>query len=364
MKTPLYDLHVASGARMAPFAGWDLPIQYAGILAEHCRTRAACSVFDTCHMGELELEGPSACADLDRLLTCDVASLAVGQCRYGYLLDERGGVLDDLTCYRVAPDRYWLVVNAGTHAQDAAWARARLSGTTRFEDLSARTAKLDVQGPASREAVERAFGAPLPDLGYFRFAELELAGRPCVVSRTGYTGEWGYELYFDAEAAAGFWKRLTGPGGAPPAGLGARDTLRLEMGYPLYGHELSAARTPVAAAGGAFISLGKDFTGRAAVERDLQAGPAQRLVGLRLATRRAARPPAAVRSGGRRVGVVTSGSFAPSLGTAVALAYVAAAVARPGTRLSVDAGAAQAEAEVVALPFYREGTARRPASRG
>jgi aminomethyltransferase len=346
---------------MTVFAGWDMPVRYAGILAEHAHTRGACSVFDTGHMGEFELRGPRAAADLERLLTLRVARLRDGQCRYGYLLDERGGVLDDLTCYRLGPERFWLVVNAGTRAADAEWVRARLSPDTSFEDLSARTAKLDVQGPASAAAFARAFGAPPPPLGYFRLAETALGGAPALVSRTGYTGEWGYELYVPADRAVACWRRLLGPGGAKPAGLGARDTLRLEMGYALYGHELSRERTPVAASGAAFVDPAKDFVGCEAVRRELDAGPAERLVGLALEGRRAARPPAGVCGpGGRRVGTVTSGSFAPSLGVAVALAYVEAALSAPGTRLEVETGGARVAATVTPLPFHRAGTARAP----
>jgi len=362
MKTPLYDAHVALGARMAPFAGWDMPIQYGGIIPEHLHTRARCGIFDTCHMGELELRGPTAEGDLECLLTTRVGDLAVGQCRYAYLLNERGGVLDDLTCYRFAPDRFWLVVNAGTRAADADWVRAHCSAGTIFEDRSDALAKLDVQGPLSRAVMERAFGVRWPDLGYFRFAELALDGVPCVVSRTGYTGEWGYELYFPAERAAAFWERLLAVPDAWPIGLGARDTLRLEMGYPLYGHELGPDRTPAGVAGGRFLELAKPFLGRDNVRAEIERGPRERLVGLRLAGRRAGRPGARVWADGRPVGTVTSGSFAPSVGAAVALAYVETQTAVVGSAVEIEAGDARLAAEVAELPFYRKGTARKLAT--
>ncbi len=357
MRTPLYDQHVRLGARIVPFAGWDMPVQYAGILAEHEATRTGCTVFDTCHMGEFEIAGPSAEADLERLLTQRVATIREGQCRYGYLLRDDGGVLDDLTCYRFGPDRFWLIVNAGTRPADADWVRARVSAGTEFRDLSEGTAKIDVQGPASRAVMEAAFALRLPDLGYFRFAALDLAGVPSVVSRTGYTGEWGYEVYFPAARAAEFWNRLLGAG-AVPAGLGARDTLRLEVGYPLYGHELSTERSPVAASRGAFMDRGKDFIGRAAVVRDLEAGCPRYLAGLRLDSRRAARAGDRVMAGGMEAGIVTSGSYAPSVGTAVAMAYVDGALASPGTPLAIESRGASLAAEVVALPFWTKGTAR------
>jgi len=357
MQTPLFAAHVALGARMAPFAGWDMPIQYAGILAEHEHTRRATSVFDICHMGELELRGPTALVDLEHLLTMPVATLAIGQCRYGYLLREDGGVLDDLTCYRLGPEHFWLVVNAGTRAQDAAWVWQHVAPTTQFSDLSDDIGKLDIQGPTARAATERALGVQLPDLGYFRFTGITLDGVPCLLSRTGYTGEFGYELYCPMKSVGAFWTKLLAGGEIKPAGLGARDTLRLEMGYALYGHELSLARTPAGASCGRYIQLTKDFTGKAAVAAELKQ-PRQVLVGLRLESKRAARAGDVVTTGDRTVGVVTSGSVAPSLGVAVAMAYVETAHAASGANLHVQVRGAPWAARVVDLPFYTAGSAR------
>ncbi|HOW96305.1 MAG TPA: glycine cleavage system aminomethyltransferase GcvT [Kiritimatiellia bacterium] len=357
-QTPLHDAHRQLGARMAPFGGWDMPIQYEGILQEHEDTRRRATVFDTCHMGEFALSGPGAQADLERLLTQSVATIPAGRCRYGFLLRDDGGVLDDLTCYRFGPDRFMLVVNAGTLDRDREWIRSHLSSGTRFADTSEATAKLDVQGPLSRQAMEKAFQTPMPDLPYFGFAETPLAGVPCLVSRTGYTGEWGYELYFPADRAREFWDRLLAVG-VKPAGLGARDTLRLEMGYPLYGHELTEDRTPAGASRGKYIDLTKDFIGGAAVAREIEGGTTALLAGLRLESRRAARAHDRVMKDGRAVGEVTSGSLAPSLGVAVALAYVAAPLAEVGTALAVESRGNLLPAAVTALPFYTEGTARR-----
>jgi len=357
MRTPLFAEHLALGARMAPFAGWDMPIQYTSILSEHDHTRRATSVFDICHMGEFEVDGPTALADLERLLTMPVASLAVGQCRYGYLLRDDGGVLDDLTCYRLGPERFWLVVNAGTRAQDAAWIREHLGAATRFVDRSDEIGKLDIQGPTARAATEQALGLRLPDLGYFRFAEITLLGVPCLLSRTGYTGEFGYELYCPAQTVNAFWTRLLAGGTIKPAGLGARDTLRLEMGYALYGHELTLARTPAGAARGRYIHSAKEFIGKPAVMAEL-AQPHQWLVGLRLASRRAARAGDLVLAQGQPVGTITSGSLAPSLGVAVALAYIDVALATPGQAVELQGRDAKLAATVVALPFYTAGTAR------
>ncbi len=358
-RTAIYEAHVKLGARMAPFGGWDMPIQYEGILAEHTWTRTAASLFDTCHMGEFDLQGPTAQADLERLLTQSVSSLALGQCRYGYLLRDDGGVLDDLTCYRRGPDHFMLCVNAGTCPQDAEWIRAHVSPSTRFTDLSPQTAKLDVQGPESRAAFEEAFGTQLPDLKYFRFTDVALAGVTCTLSRTGYTGEWGYEIFFPVGEAVRFWELLLGQGRIKPAGLGARDTLRLEMGYPLYGHELSMERTPIAASRGQYVDLKKNFIGHEAVRRDLEKGVLRYLAGLQLESRRAARAGDKVVADGREVGIVTSGSVAPSLGVAVAMAYVDRELCAAGQKLGIDAHGALLPATVVDLPFYKNGTARK-----
>lgn len=359
LRTPLYERHLALRARMAPFAGWDMPIQYEGILAEHKRTREDVTVFDICHMGEFDLRGPTAQADLERLVTQNVATIAVGQTRYGFLCNDAGGVIDDLTVYRRAADHFMLVVNAGTRPGDLAWITARLSPGTVFTDLSDDTAKLDVQGPNSRAALERIFGNALPDLKYFRFADVPVGGVPMTVSRTGYTGEFGYELYFPAAQAGAVWDRLLA-GGIKPAGLGARDTLRLEVGYPLYGHELNATLTPVAATRGSFIDATKDFIGKPAIVRDLAAGCPRYLCGIVLEGKQAARADAKVLDPqGGEIGIVTSGSIAPNLDRAVALAYVDAAHTAPGTRLALDIRGKAVPGEVVKVPFYQGGTARK-----
>jgi aminomethyltransferase len=358
MQTPLYEAHRALHARMAPFAGWDMPIQYAGILAEHEHTRKHASIFDVCHMGEFDIRGPRAEADLERLVTCRISTIKDGQCRYGFLLQEDGGVLDDLTVYRRDAEHFFLVVNAGTREGDAEWIRAHLSDGTTFTDLSTATAKLDVQGPHARDELEQALCTRLPDLGYFRFADGDLAGTPCTISRTGYTGEWGYEFYFPATEARRTWDFLLENSGIKPAGLGARDTLRLEVGYALYGHELSAQHSPVACTRGMFIDRSKDFIGKEAVVRDLDEGVPRYLVGLQLETRRAARAHDKVLSAGKVVGEVTSGAPAPSLGVAVALAYVDRDLCEPGQALELDVRGTPLKAQVVELPFYKEGSAR------
>lgn len=354
-KTPLHAQHVELGARMGEFGGWDMPIQYAGILQEHEQTRAKASVFDICHMGEFGISGQTALHDLEKLLTCNIQTLETGQVRYGYMLNDAGGVIDDLTCYRLAADHYMLVVNAGTAEKDAEWIKKHISAETKFTDLSPSTAKLDVQGPKSREVLEAVFGGKLPELGYFRCQTL---GIGWLLSRTGYTGEWGYEIYLPNNAVvSNLWKKLVGHDLCEPAGLGARDTLRLEMGYPLYGHELSESRTPVATSRGAFINMDKDFIGKENVRAELD-DPKAVLVGLEFSSKRAGREHDPVFHEGVKVGEVTSGSVAPSLGVAIAMAFVESGFAEVGRELQVEIRGKPFPSTVVDLPFYKNGTAR------
>ncbi|MDH3346336.1 MAG: glycine cleavage system aminomethyltransferase GcvT [Kiritimatiellaceae bacterium] len=356
--TPLHQEHLDLGARMAEFGGWDMPIQYEGILAEHQHTRVQTGLFDICHMGEFELSGTTAAADLENLLTLKVSTLAVGQCRYGFLLNDQGGVVDDLTCYRLDDECYMLVVNAATLDGDAEWIRAHLSPETVFVDRSSELAKLDVQGPGARNDLEKVLGQKIPDLGYFRANSFKCLGTDFLISRTGYTGELGYELYFPATEAVRIWRALLSNENIKPVGLGARDTLRLEMGYSLYGHELSLDRTPVATSRGVFIKKDIDFIGRDAVMRDLE-NPEQFLVALAFENKRAARAHDKVFFQGVETGEVTSGSLSPSLGKAVALAFVQVDAAECGLVLDVEIRGKRFPATVVDLPFYKDGTARR-----
>jgi aminomethyltransferase len=342
---------------MGEFGGWDMPIQYAGILHEHHHTRTKASLFDICHMGEFELCGTTASEDLDALLSCGVESLEVGQVRYGFMLNESGGTIDDLTCYRLGAERFMLVVNAGTCEKDAKWIKSRISDDTAFTDLSPDMAKLDIQGPESRQALEDVLGCALPNLGYFRFKEFDAGDYSFILSRTGYTGEWGYEIYLPTDAAGQLWNELLTHELVAPAGLGARDTLRLEMGYPLYGHELMESQTPFCTSRGAFINMKKTFIGKHAIEAD-QADPKTLLVGLKFDSKRAAREHDKICHECVEIGEVTSGSLAPSLGVAVAMAFVQPEFAIPNQILHVDIRGRHYPATVVDLPFYTSGTAR------
>ncbi|MEI6890703.1 MAG: glycine cleavage system aminomethyltransferase GcvT [Pontiella sp.] len=354
--TPLHEQHQQLGARMGEFGGWDMPIQYAGILDEHEHTRNHCTVFDICHMGEFELCGKTALHDLEKLLTCTIHSMKIGQVRYGFMLNDEGGVIDDLTCYRLCEERYMLVVNAGTAEKDAEWIQRRISDTTLFVDRSSVTSKLDIQGPEALDVLEEVLGCALPELGYFRAKEFQ-ALDASIISRTGYTGERGYEIYLPNEEVVELWSKLVAHPNCEPGGLGARDTLRLEMGYALYGHELSDARTPAEMSRGMFIDCNKEFIGKEAVMHELEI-PKNLLIGLKFDSKRAAREHDKVFSGEAEVGEVTSGSLAPSLGVAVAMAYVKSEGVTVGKMLEVEIRGKRFSAEIVELPFYKEGTAR------
>ena len=351
-KTPLYDRHVAAGGKIVPFAGWLLPVQYSGVIAEHRAVRSACGLFDVSHMWELLLRGADALENVNRLMTNDFSGMAEGQARYSPMCYEDGGTVDDLIVYKCSDAAYFIVVNAANKDKDAAWIGDHLTGDCAMEDLSDRVAQLALQGPKAEEIL-RTLTGDIPEKNYTAVLRGTVAGMPCLVSRTGYTGEDGFELYCAPADAPALWDALTA-GGALPCGLGARDTLRLEAAMPLYGHELSAEINPYEAGLGIFVKLDKpDFIGKSALEA---ARPVKRRrVGLRMTGRGIAREECPVYDGEKQVGVVTSGTHCPWLGQAVALALVDAAYKEPGTPLQVDVRGRRVEAEVVKTPFYKRG---------
>lgn len=362
LRTPLYEAHCALGARMAPFGGWLMPIQYSSIIEEHQHTRATATLFDTCHMGQFLVKGPDAARDLDRLLTCHIASLPIGRCRYGLLLNDRGTTLDDTITYRIAENEFMVVVNAATTARDARWIAGRCSFGTYFEDISSVTAKLDLQGPLAAEILQPHVTDSLASLKYFSFVKTTLHGVDALISRTGYTGEYGFEIYVAAPFGTGVWNLLLQDPRLKPAGLGARDTLRLECALPLYGHELSEERSPAFANLDFAIAWDKDFIGKDALLAARANPNEQRLCGLSMQGRQSPRAGNAVLNQGVPCGVVTSGSFAPSLGHAIALAYLDPASAKLGTHLQIHTGRSLLDAIVCPTPFYTRGSARRPIS--
>lgn len=360
-QTPLCDAHRALGARMVPFAGWLMPVQYEGILAEHRAVRTAMGLFDVSHMGEFEVTGPGAAAFLEGAVTQAIGTLAHGQCRYGMMCHEAGGVIDDLLVYRTGDEAYLLVVNAGNIAEDFAWLSSLPHPEAELVDRSPQTGLLALQGPASRELMLRLLDDPaereaVAELKFYRFTTATLAGVELLLSRTGYTGEFGYELCCPAADTPLLWHLLLAEGaddGLVPVGLGARDTLRLEAGLCLHGHDLSPARNPVEAGLERFVDFGKAFVGREALLAVQAAGPAERLVGLRVDGRGIIREHCPVQRGGETVGEVTSGTFSPTLQVSIGLAYVRADLAVPGQSLDVLVRERPVACTVVELPFYR-----------
>ncbi|MDD5135796.1 MAG: glycine cleavage system aminomethyltransferase GcvT [Candidatus Omnitrophica bacterium] len=352
-KTPLYNIHVSMGAKMAPFGGWFMPIQYEGILAEHAHTRSSVSVFDICHMGEFILEADPVSSLLDRIVTQNIVSMPIGACRYGFMLNEGGGVIDDLVVYRLGDASWMLVVNAATISGDEAHLRKNLSGKVSFENISNATGKLDVQGPGSADALKKIFGAGIAKLAYYTFGKFKLWGMDLTVSRTGYTGELGYEVYIPSDNAVRLWNTLLEDKRVKPAGLGCRDTLRLEMGYPLYGQDLDTGHTPIAAGFDKFVDLGKEFIGKDALLKEKKGGVKERLVSFKSDTRRSPRHNFAIFKEGLRVGTVTSGSFSPSLLSGIGMGYVSGKCGI-GDKLVTKDGNTEIPVTVVKKPFYNK----------
>ncbi|MBD3240720.1 MAG: glycine cleavage system aminomethyltransferase GcvT, partial [Chitinivibrionales bacterium] len=345
-------------ARMAPFGGFEMPISYEGIIAEHTSTRTATTVFDTCHMGEFRISGDQAVNDLEKLLSSRIATMEVGQCRYGLLCNPEGGVIDDEITYRMGEQEFFMVVNAGTQDTDFNWIREHLSPQTAIENLSAETAKLDIQGPQSAKIMQGLLDQTLEGMRFYRFRHNSYRGEQVLISRTGYTGEIGFEVYCSPALALSLWDDLLARD-VKPAGLGARDTLRLEMGLPLYGHELTATRNAAECGFMRSIADDKEFIGSGVILDPSRR--TQRLVGMELEGRRAAREGDVVcDDSGTEVGTITSGSYGPSVGRSIALGYVGSAFAQPATRLQVRSARATLTATVVETPFYREATGRRP----
>ena len=258
-RTPLFEEHVALKAKMAPFDIWEMPIQYSGIIDEWGACRKSAAVFDTCHMGEFRMKGDIADSGIEDAVTLSVGTIPVGKSRYGFLLNDDGGVIDDLIVYRIANDELMIVVNAGTIDNDFKVIQSRLSSGVIFTNESEKTAKLDVQGPLSRDVMMETLGIPVKDLKYFQFFETKALDVPAIVSRTGYTGELGYEIYIERSQVVELWRRLLSDARVKPAGLGARDILRLEMGYSLYGNDLDEEISPLEAGLQMFVDYKKDF---------------------------------------------------------------------------------------------------------
>jgi aminomethyltransferase len=340
---------------MAPFAGWDMPVQYTGILAEVTAVRTASGLFDVSHMGRLYVSGPRATEILDWVLTGSAESLRVGRARYCMICNEKGGVIDDILFYRLAEGRYLLVANAGNSVAVAAWFQRwideRFPGGCALEDRTAATALIAFQGPGTPEAMDRLCDSPPSSLRPFNWQETRFLGTPVFLGRTGYTGEDGFEILVDAAHAESLWRSLMHQG-AVPCGLGARDVLRLEAALPLHGHEIDESTTPIEAGLERFVRFDKEYVGASVLRNQHEHGVERRLIGLKLPGRSAPRAGYVILEQGQRVGHITSGSYSPTLDTSIAMGYVLERCATAGRSLDVDIRGRTARAEVVALPFY------------
>jgi aminomethyltransferase len=357
LKTPLYDKHLKLGAKMLPFGGWIMPIQYEGILAEHAHTRNSAAVFDICHMGEFMLEADAKNSGLDHIVTQDITDMPQGSCRYGFMLDANAGVIDDLVVYRLGESSWMLVVNAATTLKDEEHLRKNLKAGSKLTNVSSSTAKLDLQGPLSLKVINDVMGIDAGRLQYYTFGKFTFLGQDVIISRTGYTGELGFEIYLSNNAALKLWDSLLGDARVKPAGLGCRDTLRLEMGYPLYGQDLDQAHNPLEAGMAKFIDLSKDFIGKAELTEAKKYGLTNHLIFFASDSRRSPRHGFGIYYQGKEVGKVTSGSFSPSLSLGIGMGYVNTRL-EEGRDIAIREGSTEIPAKIVRKPFYKKGSVR------
>jgi aminomethyltransferase len=354
-RTPLHDVHVRAGARMVEFAGWEMPVQYEGLLAEHEAIRTRVGLFDVSHMGEVVFRGPRALESLQRLFTNDLSRCSDGQAQYGCLCREAGGIVDDVVVYRRAADDLLVCVNAANRQKDFEWLKGHAGGADVTNESDA-WSQLALQGPLAAHVLEKLTSVRLTSVGTYRFTHGDVAGTACLLARTGYTGEDGFELFSPSDRGPALWSALMEAGeqeGIRPAGLGARDSLRLEMAYRLYGSDMDDGTTPLEAGLAWVVKLEKgDFIGREALLRQKEAGLARKLVGFTLTDPGIARHGHPVLQDGKRVGAVTSGTRSPTLGISIGLAYVPPALAAEGSTFAIEVRGRAVAAKVVKTPFY------------
>ena len=358
-RTPLYDCHVAHNGRLVDFAGWELPVQYTGVIDEHNTVRQAVGVFDVSHMGELLVSGRDALAAVQRIVTNDVSKLTDGQAMYTAVCYEDGGIVDDMIVYRVDAEEVFICINASNRDKDYKWFRDNLTGDCTLENQSDTWAQIAVQGPKAPQVVKELLGRDLiAEIKPFHFRDLLWEGTMLRVATTGYTGEPGVEIYVDAGHAVAAYEAVMeagAPHGIKPAGLGARDTLRLEMGYCLYGNDIDQTTTPLEAGLGWVTKLGKsDFIGREALVKQKEAGVPRKLVGIEMLDRGIPRAHYPIWVEGQKVGHVTSGTMSPTLKQAVGMGYVPTACAKPGTEIEVEIRERRVRARVAKTPFVKK----------
>ena len=351
-RTALFEKHLVLSAKNIGFCGWEMPVQYEGILKEHeaCRSRAA--LFDTSHMGEFFFDGDLSSSGVNASTTIDVLKLPIGKCKYGFLLNDDAGVIDDLIIYKMSDTKLMFVVNASRIDIDYEAIKSHISSGV-FTDSSSELSKLDIQGPKSKEILQELVPFDLDELGFFSFRESSILGKPAIVSRTGYTGEIGYELYVDNEVAPAIWDELIKLG-AIPAGLGARDVLRLEMGYSLYGQELDEKTTPIEAGVGFFVDYGHDFTGKDALLKQKELGAKRLSVAFATNSKRAPRLGMDIYQDDVKIGVVTSGTFSPSIQSGIGLGSVERAVYDKSKSIEIKNQRGSLPISIVKLPFHKK----------
>jgi aminomethyltransferase len=359
-RTPLYDRHMEAGARMIGFGGWEMPVQYTGVIEEHRTTRQAAGLFDICHMGEILVTGAGSFELLQMVMSRDLAPQKTGKMRLSVMTTPGGGIIDDLTVYKFSEERYVVVTNAVTREKDYKWLLENKSalGITdvSIRDITEKVGKLDLQGPCAQPILQRITKCSLDDIKYYSFLETEVDSMPAVISRSGYTGEDGFEIYVAGSVVERIWDIILEegrPSGLKPVGLGARDTLRLEAGLMLYGNEMDESVTPLEVAYSWVPNLEKEFIGRDALTQQKEKGLSKKLVGFEMIDRGIARHGYKIVEGDRDIGEVTSGSMTPTLNKAVGMAFVPANYIEPGTEITIRIRENLARAQVVQLPFYK-----------
>jgi len=356
-QTPLYQAHLKLKGKMVDFAGWEMPVQYSGVIPEHEAVRTAAGLFDVSHMGEIEFRGPGALEEVNRLITNDLNRIADGQALYAGLLNDKGGFVDDIVVYRYSPEHIFICVNAANREKDFAWMREHAQ-KVKPVDRSDEFAQIAIQGPKAIAITQRLTKTDVSAIKPYWFTEGEVAGVPCIISRTGYTGEEGFELYCPPDQAEKLWSTLLEEGqaeGIKPAGLGARDSLRTEMKFALYGNDIDDAHTPLEAGLGWIVKLDKpEFIGKAALEQQKQDGVKRKLVGFELTEPGVPRHGYPILKDGQRVGEVTSGTMGPSIKKAVGIGYVPTELAAEGSTFHVEIRNRPVAARVVKTPFLKK----------
>lgn len=357
-RTPLYGIHKSLGARMTTFSGWEMPLEYSGIRDEHLAVRNAVGLFDISHLGHIEISGPRALDAVQLAAANDASRLADNEVQYSLLCNPSGGILDDVTLYRMSGNRFIFCVNAANADKDFSWLKELTGDAASVINRSPEYAALAIQGPLSRQVLQKICNTALSDIKYYHFASCKISGIEATASRTGYTGEDGFELYIPSSSAEDIWNRIMEAGkesGIKPAGLGARDSLRLEMGYTLYGNDISQDTTPLEAGLERFVKFQKtSFIGKEALQRQAQEGLKKKLIGFELIGRGIPRSRYPIHAENKKVGTVTSGGSSPSLGKFIGMGYVESAFSTTGTRIEIEIRDKMIEAVVASRPFYKK----------